>query len=718
MGSLLAVLSAWTVAYLDFNALPWLCVISAVGLGVVRWPRWLAKIPPRVHTFVFPVIVAVFAYDLYSTRETLAAMVRLELMLLLYRMVGYRKRRDDLQIVVLGLFLVVVAGVMSVSLLFVVQIVAFTGVALGFLFLIVLADNLQTAEAALEPPGLAPRWAREVRWRALMLRVAQVTDWRVVTLAGGLFGGVVGVSALLFLAIPRFEIGSSLFLDFLAKKRTRSGFSENVRFGEITSIQEDAGLALTVDLSYLPDRSQLPVTPYWRMMVLDQYKEGEFSLSDALKPYLDKKTGTNQALVPGNFALSRAAMGEWRFYYEPGVSRYIPLAGDFGQIQFSRRVSWRRSDALRLLSLKEAPAEVLGFAVQGLALGALLPDPMFETVRREAGQPYRRLALRPDDAAALHALVSEFSVETALSSEQFARRACGWLAARHSYSMNSALPRGAADPLVRWMRSQGPGHCEFFAGAFVLLARASGYDARVVVGFKGGSWNERGQSLLVRNSDAHAWCEIWNGQDAWIRVDPTPGAISVGEPTPAEAAEEVRSRMVDTGWRAQLDALRVFWYRRVVNFDQKSQLQMAISTKQRVEQWFSAFRDELQSGFRGLVRWLQRPWSGGRVAIWCAYAAGVSLVGFLSYRLFRIWSWRLRKGWRQRQGVGPVRREAGRWLVKLNERGWSAASAGPIGPLHSELQRLRYGPEPRPTEAGQTFRRARKVWRAERRRRP
>jgi len=57
--------------------------------------------------------------------------VRLDILLLLYRGSTYRQRRDDLQVIVLGLFLIVVAGVLTVSLTFAVQILAFTGVRAG-----------------------------------------------------------------------------------------------------------------------------------------------------------------------------------------------------------------------------------------------------------------------------------------------------------------------------------------------------------------------------------------------------------------------------------------------------------------------------------------------------------------------------------------------------------------------------------------------------------
>lgn len=65
------------------------------------------------------------------------------------------------------------------------------------------------------------------------------------------------------------------------------------------------------------------------------------------------------------------------------------------------------------------------------------------------------------------------------------------------------------------------GFCEHYASSFTLLMRAAGIPARVVTGYQGGELNEVGNYLIVRQSDAHAWAEIWLEGKGWIRVDPT-----------------------------------------------------------------------------------------------------------------------------------------------------------------------------------------------------
>jgi len=65
------------------------------------------------------------------------------------------------------------------------------------------------------------------------------------------------------------------------------------------------------------------------------------------------------------------------------------------------------------------------------------------------------------------------------------------------------------------------GFCEHYASSFTLLMRAAGIPARVVMGYQGGTVNPLNQVMTVRNSDAHAWSEVWLEDKGWVRIDPT-----------------------------------------------------------------------------------------------------------------------------------------------------------------------------------------------------
>ncbi len=86
------------------------------------------------------------------------------------------------------------------------------------------------------------------------------------------------------------------------------------------------------------------------------------------------------------------------------------------------------------------------------------------------------------------------------------------------------------DPVDDFLFDTRAGFCEHFASAFVVLMRAADIPARVVTGYLG--MEDAGDYHIVRQSDAHAWAEVWLPQQGWVRVDPTatvaPDRIDLG----------------------------------------------------------------------------------------------------------------------------------------------------------------------------------------------
>ncbi len=97
-------------------------------------------------------------------------------------------------------------------------------------------------------------------------------------------------------------------------------------------------------------------------------------------------------------------------------------------------------------------------------------------------------------------------------------------------------------PLEDFLFNQRKGFCEHYAATFTLLMRAAGIPARMVAGYHGGTYNSAGGFLIVRQSDAHAWSEVWlNGK--WQRVDPT----SVVAPERIQFGAEMSRTIADMG---------------------------------------------------------------------------------------------------------------------------------------------------------------------------
>ncbi|MBC7916622.1 MAG: DUF3488 domain-containing transglutaminase family protein [Rhodoferax sp.] len=127
------------------------------------------------------------------------------------------------------------------------------------------------------------------------------------------------------------------------------------------------------------------------------------------------------------------------------------------------------------------------------------------------------------------------------------------------------------------------GFCEHIASAFVLLMRAMDIPARVVTGYQGGDVNTMDGYWTVRQSDAHAWTEVWMPQQGWVRVDPTSAVAPgrTGSYQPLEAPVNVFQQALVTmnpgfalSLRATWEAMNNRWNQWVLNYSQARQLDL------------------------------------------------------------------------------------------------------------------------------------------------
>lgn len=119
------------------------------------------------------------------------------------------------------------------------------------------------------------------------------------------------------------------------------------------------------------------------------------------------------------------------------------------------------------------------------------------------------------------------------------------------------------------------GFCEHYASAFTVMMRMAGIPARVVTGYQGGFYNNIGSYVLVRQSDAHAWSEVWIRGSGWTRIDPT--AAVAPERVEQGAMESINQRryMLDFQWlrnaRNTFDLFQRGWNNWVVTFGSERQ---------------------------------------------------------------------------------------------------------------------------------------------------
>lgn len=122
------------------------------------------------------------------------------------------------------------------------------------------------------------------------------------------------------------------------------------------------------------------------------------------------------------------------------------------------------------------------------------------------------------------------------------------------------------------------GYCEHYASAFTVMMRMAGIPSRVVTGYQGGWYNEFGDYLLVRQSDAHAWSEIWLEDSGWTRVDPTAAVSPLRVQEGSLGALSDPRHMLDFNWmrrvRNGVDVVQRSWNEWVIDFGASEQARL------------------------------------------------------------------------------------------------------------------------------------------------
>ncbi len=225
----------------------------------------------------------------------------------------------------------------------------------------------------------------------------------------------------------------------------------------------------------------------------------------------------------------------------------------------------------------------------------------FELLNKELVRTRMRYAARSDLAYRANVEESERSIRRALQlPRQFNPRAqqlaAEWRAASKDNAeiVNTALryfskqgfvytlepPLLGSNSVDDFLFTAKQGFCEHYASAFVFLMRAANVPARVVTGYLGGEYNSVGNYYIVRQSDAHAWAEVWLAGQGWVRVDPTgviaPGRLESG--LSAAVSDSAALPFMERNppqWmrklRFNLDALANQWNQWVLGYDTERQ---------------------------------------------------------------------------------------------------------------------------------------------------
>ncbi len=433
-----------------------------------------------------------------------------------------------------------------------------------------------------------------------------------------------------FFLFPR--VGFGYFFKKTRPGIAMVGFSERLELGHFGLIKDNPTVVMRVEFSDPGQRAL--AEPYWRGITFDYYDGQTWAKSRA---------NTKRLLAPhdGSYALlaDRPFAGppiEQAIYLEPmetrvlfGLSRMRQVRLDLpGGKQAPRLrkhrgiqtddegdVHYEQTDeiAFRYFVTSEPPR------VDPTLLRGSMAAYRDATQRRARGHVSRYLQLPDALAPRINGLGRDI-VGDARTVGEAIDRVERHLRTQYAYT----LDLGRDDrfpPLEDFLFVQRKGHCEYFATAMVILLRTQGIAARTVNGFYGGSWNSYGGYLAVSQGDAHSWVEVllpeerctedgvcrW--QDHWITRDATPAG-----------GTHAASGGLMGSLEQYADALRMRWYRYVIEYDLEQQLGFLSDLRQLWRGAFGEAQTDRAGGARGAI---DRRWLGAVAASLLALALAI-----------------------------------------------------------------------------------------------
>ena len=519
---------------------PFLCAAIVLWRLFLSWrnlhlpPRWLLMM------LAFSAIGGIFlSYGTIFGRDT---SVTLLIVLTAMKLMETRSQRDAMVAVFLGYFIVITNFLYSqtipTALYMLLVVLVITATLVGF-------NHMSS------PPKTMAR----------------------LRLAGVLLGQAVPLMIILFVFFPRVQ--GPLWGLPQESSTGVSGLSDSMTLGSISRLILSDAVAFRVNFDGdIPKPDQL----YWRGPVLWQFdgktwSPGQKFSQDSLQYETQGK--------PVQYAVTlEPHNNHWLFALDLPAS--LPpestASGDYqvlSRAPVKSRIRYEMSSYLNYHAGLDADKEELRRALQ------LPPDVKAEANQGGSNPRARALAaswrrdLGNDEAIVREAL-------SLFHNQQF---------------FYTLLPPLLHDnPVDEFLFDTRQGFCEHYSSSFAFLMRAAGIPARVVTGYQGGEINPAGGYMIVRQSDAHAWTEVWLKGRGWVRTDPTaavsPARVESGIAAAVPASDPL-PMMVRTQFewlrdmRLSLDVVAAEWNQWVLGYNPKRQMDFLSRAGMKTPDWQS-----------------------------------------------------------------------------------------------------------------------------------
>jgi transglutaminase-like putative cysteine protease len=504
--------------------------VTGVSIALLIWRSWITfrgnRMPPRWLLLPIAVLAMAGVYVTFKTFFGRDAGVAMLVLLLTFKLLEMRANRDLFVVVFLNFFLMLTNFFYS------------QGIGTAALTVAAVIVML-TAQSSFQYTGAMPSFGKRLKSGALIFALAAP-----LTIA-------------LFVLFPRIQ--GPLWGMPSDANAGRTGLSDTMSPGNISKLAQSNDVAFRVRfIDPVPQNAKL----YWRGIVLDHYDGRTWTRQPSRRIGNESITLMTRG-HPVRYQVTQEANSQpWLFALElPQAVPQLPdnptsVTPDM-QLVSARRIDERvRYDVTSFPDYDLQPDLDRSKMQQWLTLpGGFNPQTLAFADR--IGRNSR------DDLAAINSVLSFFHNQ------------------KFSYTLQPPLlGRNGIDEFLFSTRA---GFCEHYAGAFVFLMRAMNIPARVVTGYQGGQINPVDGFMTVRQSDAHAWAEVWIEKRGWIRVDPTaavaPERIERNAPA-AAPAESVFDGLINVAvgrnsllaqLRFRWDAINNGWNQWVLNYTPEKQ---------------------------------------------------------------------------------------------------------------------------------------------------
>lgn len=319
-------------------------------------------------------------------------------------------------------------------------------------------------------------------------------------LSGTILAQAIPLMVILFLLFPR--LPGSLF-GIQDKTRALSGFSDRMSPGTVSQLIQNQALAFRVEFD-----GPVPLADplYWRGITFEKFDGASWTIDDAMKPPLPPPVVQAEDL--GYTILLEPHHSPWLPALDLPVQGppWANLRADH-TLKAPRPIKQRtKYKALSRVGNSDKKM-IVGKTPENQDLPSL--EAMAKAIIESSGTKNPRARALAEKIAGSGSSASE---KAALLMAHFRE---------NPFVYTLTPPLAGPHPIDSLLFESRQGYCEHYASAFAFMMNVLGVPARVVGGYLGGEYNPLGDYLVIRHSYAHAWTEIFDPDQGWVRQDPT-----------------------------------------------------------------------------------------------------------------------------------------------------------------------------------------------------